>query len=161
MSSHSNFGEEKEAESSRLQDARVMLKWISFAKPKCVLGFEKLPTTSLPTMSTKNHGISVCLDSIEGWNPPVQLQDDSGKFEILVQLSLSLLHLQSSTFFGSTWMSSPIPITDDNIEFSEIIYTITRIVDPSCVGIIEIVASRYDIDKQLVTAQYGLDFTHI
>ena len=149
--------------------SRKILKWVAFTRPKLVFGFEKLPSSILPSMSPRSRGISICFEKLQGWNLPNQLLNDisDGKCGASIQLSLSLFHLPSSTFFGSTWMSSPIIIAlvgERNIQvpevfdFSEVIYVISRLKDASCIGILEIVVSKVDADKNLATAQFGYTF---
>lgn len=42
-----------------------------------------------------------------------------------------------------------------DIDYNEIIYMITRIVDPSCIGVVELVCNKIDSKKNLIVAQYG------
>ena len=149
------------------EESRRNLKWISFAKTKMVFGFDHLGTSSVPIMSGKTRGISRCIEKISGWHVPSEILRDIGSgsdsFEFSVQLSLSMFHLASSSFFGSTWMGRSVPLDYDDedladlidLEYNEILYLITRLADPSCIGVVEIVVSRTSTQKKLVTAQYG------
>lgn len=142
-------------------------KWLSFMKPRLVLGFDKIPRPNLPTMSSKYRGLALCFEKLQGWTIPVHLlQDlDLRDYEIILQFSLSLFHLKSKTFFGSTWMGSSIPLSDPNgktvlpdvidISYPEIIYLITRLTDPSCVAVVEIVVSKIDKSKKILMNQFG------
>lgn len=151
-------------------DTRRLLRWLSFARPKLILGFEHLSPAFIPGMGSKSKGISICFEKIFSWRPPRQVLDDldGGGFEISAQLSLSLFHLGSGTFFGSTWMGAPVPLGGDGREkvediidfhYNEVVYLISRITDPSCIGVVEIVASKEDVKKKMVVAQYGCGWT--
>lgn len=156
-----------ERRSQRDEESRRNLKWISFSKPRMVFGFDHLGSNNVPVMSAKTRGISICFEKISGWHIPPQIYQDLGlglnNFEFSVQLSLSMFHLSSSSFFGSTWMGRSVPLGSDNddlpdlidLEYNEIVYLISRLSDPSCIGVVEIVVSKISTQKKLVTAQYG------
>lgn len=139
---------------SRAHDAeRRTARWLSFAKPKLILGFEHLSPAYVPSMGSRKNGVSVCFDKITCWRPPRQLLADldAGGFEVSVQLSLSLFHLSSGTFFGSTWMGESHLLGGDgrdklpeliDFDYPEVVYFVSRITDPSCVAVVEIVASK-------------------
>lgn len=160
-------GPNAERRSSKDEESRRNLKWISFAKPRMVFGFDHLGSNNVPIMSGKTRGISMCFEKISGWHIPPQICQDLGlrlnNFEFSVQLSLSMFHLSSSSFFGSTWMGRSVPLEGDDdelpdlidLEYNEIVYLISRLADPSCVGVVEIVVSKTSTVKKLVTAQYG------
>lgn len=147
------------------------IRWLSFTKPKIVFGFENMSSNQLPATASASRGLSLCFDRINGWNIPSKVLDDisksRGKYDLSLQLSLSLFHFPSGTFFGSTWMGSPISISEDSsitrnlldTEYNETIYLITRIVDPTCVGVVELVCSKVDTNKSLIVAQYGCGFS--
>ena len=157
----------QEKRSFKDEESRRNLKWLSFSKPRMVFGFDHLGTNNVPIMSGKTRGISMCFEKISGWHVPPQIYQDlnigSNSFEFTVQLSLSMFHLASSSFFGSTWMGRSVPLGDNNddipdlidLEYNEIVYLLTRLTDPSCVGVVEIVVSKNSKSKKLVTAQYG------
>ena len=165
----SNVGGGGRLQSKRSQkdeEVRRVLRWVAFAKPKCIFGFDHLSPAFVPTMAGKSRGISISFEKVTGWRPPQQiLKDlDMGGFEVSVQLSLSFFHLNSASFFGSTWMGSPLPLGGDgrdsipdiiDFEYGEIVYLISRLTDHSCIGVVEIVASKYDTRKNVVVAQYG------
>lgn len=156
---------------SRAHDAeRRTARWLSFAKPKLILGFEHLSPAYVPSMGSRKNGVSVCFDKITCWRPPRQLLADldAGGFEVSVQLSLSLFHLSSGTFFGSTWMGESHLLGGDgrdklpeliDFDYPEVVYIVSRITDPSCVAVVEIVASKEDVRKDMVVAQYGCGWT--
>lgn len=156
-----------ERRSHKDEESRRNLKWISFSKPRMVFGFDHLGSSNVPVMSAKTRGISICFEKISGWHIPPQIYQDLGlglnNFEFSVQLSLSMFHLSSSSFFGSTWMGRSVPLGSDNedlpdlidLEYNEIVYLISRLADPSCIGVVEIVVSKTSTQKKLVTAQYG------
>lgn len=143
------------------------LRWTSFAKPKVVFGFEHLTANRVPSMSSTSRGLSVCFDQVQGWGIPSSVIDDvqknRGKFDISIQLSLSLFHFQSGSFFGSTWLGSPIYLEDQrsidqamlSIDYHEVVYLISRVSDPSCIGVVELICNKIDVKKSLIVAQYG------
>jgi hypothetical protein len=143
-------------------------KWLSFLKPRAVLGFDKIPRDSVPTMSGKYRGISLCFEKLQGWALPLQLlQDVENNYDLTLQLSLSLFHIKSKTFFGSTWMGSPIPLSDSqidiisnviDIDYGEILYIMSRLTDPSCVAVVEIVVSKIDKRNQVLVDQHGYGY---
>ena len=150
------------------EETRRILRWIAFAKPKVIFGFDHLSPAFVPTMAGKSRGLSISFEKVYGWRPPQQiLKDiDFGGFEVSVQLSLSFFHLNSASFFGSTWMGSPLPLGGDgkdsipdviDFDYGEIVYLISRLTDPSCIGVVEIVASKFDTRKNVVVAQYGYE----
>jgi len=149
----------------REAEARRNLKWLSFSKPKVVFGFEHLSPAYVPTMSNKSRGLSLVFEAVHGWSPPQQLlrDIDAGGFELRVQLSFSLFHMNSKSFFGSTWMGSPVSLGDGrdslpnviDFDYNDVLYLISRIIDPSCVGVVEIVASKIDSKRNLLVSQYG------
>lgn len=140
-------------------------KWLSFLKPRAVLGFDKIPRDNVPTMSGKYRGLSLCFEKLQGWALPLQLlQDIENNYELTLQLSLSLFHIKSKTFFGSTWMGSAIPLSDAqidvisnviDIDYGEILYIMSRLTDPSCVAVVEIVVSKIDKRNQVLVDQHG------
>ena len=147
-------------------EMRRNLRWLSFAKPKVMFGFEHLSPAFIPTMATKARGLSIAFEGVIGWSPPQLLLKElsEGDFELHVQLSFSLFHMTSKSFFGSTWMGAAIQLAGDRrdnfpdfleFDYSELVYMITRINDPSCVGIVEVVASKVDSHRNITVAQYG------
>jgi hypothetical protein len=156
-----------EKRSLKDEESRRNLKWISFSKPRIVFGFDHLTAIDIPLMSAKKRGISMCFEKISGWHVPPQIYQDLemglNNYEFFVQLSLSMFHMNSSSFFGSTWMGRSVPLGngDDelpdliDLEYNEILYLVSRIADPGCIGVVEIVVSRVSTKKKLVTAQYG------
>lgn len=141
------------------------LKWLAFAKSKLSLGFQHLDQSLLPLMSEDRHGYAICLEKISGWTIPAAVLKTfgDGSYEITVQLSLTMFHISTATFFGSTWLGPSILLgaNEKNLprlidfDYRDIIYMITRITDPACVGIIEVVVSKVDIQSKTVLAQYG------
>lgn len=145
------------------------LRWIAFMKPKAVFGFDHLSPISVPQMTSKLRGFSVNFEKILGWRPPHALNTylvAERVHEFSIQLSFSMFHLNSGSFFGSTWLGSPViiptdTITDDgapvviDIDYNEIIYLMSRLTDPSCVGVVELVASKIGTQKSPTTSQYG------
>ena len=158
---------------SRAEDeSRRFTRWISFTKPRTVLGFDRLSKAVAPNMKDTPRGIALSLSRVQGWSLPTQLLNDidSGDFYITVRLSLSLCHLQTKTFFGSTWLGMAVTVgqgdTDKipdvvDIDYSEIIYMISRLTDPSCVGIIEVVVSKVNKKKNVTISQHGCGWTII
>ena len=128
-------------------------------------GFDHLNANELPLMSAKPRGISLTLEKIIGWIIPFsQFKNiNSNEDDFTVQLSFSLFHFNSKSFFGSTWMGAPVSLSDGqdrlpvviDIDYNEIIYLISRLTDPSCVGVAEIVVSRVNKRQNIVSAQYG------
>jgi hypothetical protein len=141
-------------------------KWISFMKPRVVLGFEKIPRHLLPIMSQRSRGLALCFEKLQGWTVPVHLlQDlDVNDYDITLQLSLSLFHLRSRTFFGSSWIGTPVSLCDSgkdvlpdviDISYPDIVYLISRLTDPSCVAVVEIIVSKTDKVKKILMSQFG------
>ena len=146
---------------------RRTLKWLSFAKPRFVLGFDHLTPTDIPAMTSKARGIAITFESVMGWKFPKVL-DAGDEFEFTIALSLSLFHLSTGTFFGSTWMGNQLFPTENsservngNFECKDIVYMISRITDPSCVGIVEVVVSKTHKASKLLKAQYGYENNYL
>ena len=141
-------------------------KWLSFATPRVVLGFEQIPKEYQPNQSTKPRGLALCFEKVQGWTIPYQLYEDMDVkgYEVSVQLSLSMFHTVSRSFFGSTWMGASIQLSradKDNLDtvvdfdYNDLLYVITRLQDKSCVAVIEIVASTIDKENDVLVSQHG------
>jgi hypothetical protein len=155
-------------------ETRRNLKFSSFVKSKLSFGFKHLKASHVPMMGEQARGFALRFEKVEGWEFPKQVRrelmaaSERESFDIQVHLSLSMFHLNSSSFFGSTWTGPPVSIGDSleegkNIDFdyTDIVYMISRITDPSCVAVVEIVASKYDRRRNVVTAQFGCGWTMI
>ena len=162
-----NLGESKSNENKYFNKNKVY-RWISFAKQKCAFGFERLDNKEVPLMSSKVYGLSICFEKIQGWKVPKSLLNDlnSGLCEISLNLSLSLLHLKTFTFFGTTWIGThPISLVENkvpeviDIEYVDLVYLLSKLIDPSCIGVVEIIATRVEKNSKLTTAQYGYIFS--
>jgi hypothetical protein len=143
-------------------EVRRSLRWLAFSKPRLVFGFDHLPPAQVPSMSNKFRGLSIGFEKIIGWRLPTQIQHEvnSGQHDICAQLSLSLYHINSGSFFGTTWMGAPLALSYEgsdylDLDFSDVVYILSRLTDPSCVGVVELVISKIDIRRKLTTAQYG------
>ena len=152
-------------------EIRRNLRWTSFARPKVIFGFDHLSPAYVPSMSRNCQGLCVCLEKISGWHPPIDLvqQGDSGDSRISLSVNISLYHYNSVSFFGSTYTSESVLLSDDgarlpdtmNVDLSEVVYMLSRINDPSCIMVMEIVAEKEDITKNVVTGSYGCGWAQI
>jgi len=150
-------------------EERRFLRWTSFTKPKLVLGFDLLSPAWVPSMGNKTKGYSIAFERVLGFPVPNSLLSDvdQGGFEVSVQLSLSLFHMNSVSFFGSTWMGAPVLLTkggkqlprEVDFDCNELVYLMSRITDPTCLGIVEVVMSKRQISTDVVVAQYGCGWT--
>ncbi len=148
---------------------RRFLRWSSFATPRLVLGFDHVPPALVPTTGNKTKGYSLCFERVLGFPIPSSLlaDNDKGGHELSVQLSFSLFHMNSVSFFGSTWMGEPVALSKNGkqlpreVDFDclEIVYLMSRITDPTCLGIVEVVLSKKQISNDVVVAQYGCGWT--
>lgn len=141
--------------------------WLSYAKPRVVLGFDRIVSSgNTPVMSRKLHGFSLVFSNLQGWSLPSQLLSDvdSGDYYLSVRLSLSLCHLTSRTFFGSTWLGSAVLLGEgrhDSIpdvidfDYNDLVYLVSRLTDPSCVAIVEVVASKMQRGRNVTISQHG------
>jgi hypothetical protein len=145
------------------ENTRRSLKWSGFSRKNGAIGFERLTNSQLPEMSQKTHGISVVFEKIHGWKIPKNLLADlnNGLCDMRIHLSISLYHMKSLTFFGTAWNGASVPLPDSklqetlDVEYSDIIYILTRLIDTSCIGIVEVVASKIEKESNVTTAQYG------
>jgi hypothetical protein len=147
------------------EEARRNLKWVSFTRAKVSFGFQHLSAAYVPAMLEEPRGYCICLENVSGWSIPSAVLKEFGKgdYEITAQLSFSMFHLSSSTFFGTTWMGPSVVLGRGNtdmsktfdFEYADIVYMLSRITDPTCVGIIEVVVSKFDLRTNLVAAQFG------
>lgn len=147
------------------EEVRRNMKWVSHTRSRVSFGFQHLSAAYVPAMLEEPHGLCICLEKVSGWSIPAAVLKEFGKgdFEITAQLSFSMFHLSSSTFFGTTWMGPSVSLghgsTDMvktiDFEYTDIIYMLSRITDPTCVGIIEVVVSKFDLRKNLVASQFG------
>ena len=106
------------------------------------------------------------MEKVQGWTIPNQLLEDMDVkgYQVSVQLSLSMFHTQSCSFFGSTWMGAPIQLGEadkdslaDVVDFNynDLLYMISRLQDKTCVAVIEIVASTVDKKSDVLVSQHG------
>lgn len=155
------------------EESKRRSKWLNFARSKVSLGFQHLDSAFLPKMSEERHGFAIRFEKITGWNLPASVvkavdamsqKPDAPNYELQVRLSLSMYHLSSNSFFGSTWMGPPLPLGSTSklnlskvidFEYNDIIYMISRIIDSTCVAVIEVVLCQYDVEKSAMIAQYG------
>lgn len=113
-------------------------------------------------------GYSMCLEKVSGWSIPLAVTNEFRSegdvdYEVSVQLSMSMFHIPTASFFGSTWMGTPVSLGHGDVDiprvidfdYNEIVYLMTRIIDTTCVAILEIVVSKFDMRKQMTAAQYG------
>jgi hypothetical protein len=152
-----------------LAEARRNLKWLSFAKNHVSFGFQHLPPAFVPAMSNECRGLAICFERVVGWQiPPTVFKEfDKKDYSLTVQLSLSMFHLRSASFFGSTWMGPEIQLGDNALDasgniakavdfnYQDIVYLMSRISDSSCVGVLEIVVSKRDTRKEMIASQFG------
>lgn len=136
------------------------IKWVAFAKPNLVLPL----CPPLPALASKPKGFSCCFDKVEGWNPPAKLLKESAKYETSVQLSFSFYNIKTASFFGSTWMGVAVTLKEkmpDVVDFyyGDILYALTRVSDPNCVGIVEIVVTQCEKGSKLLVSQFGCGWT--
>ena len=154
------------------EELKRRLKWLNHAKNKVTFGFNHLDSAYLPQMSEDRHGYAIYFDKITGWNVPgivgkaleSRVNKTATNVELQVRLSMSMYHLATCSFFGSTWMGPPMSL-DENVlqnlnkvidfQYQDIVYMITRIIDPSCVAIVEIVLCQYDKERQTMVSQFG------
>ena len=147
-------------------DFKRFQRWLSFTRPRVVLGFDRVMSAEAPVMSRKLHGLSLAFSSLQGWSLPSQLlsEIDTGDYYVSVRLSLSLCHISSKTFFGSTWLGSPVLLGEGrhedipdviDFDYNEIVYILSRLTDPACVGIIEVVVSKMQRGKNVTVSQHG------
>jgi Ca2+-binding EF-hand superfamily protein len=155
----------KRSSQSKLRTAR----WAGYSKDHETLTFENIPAKFQPSMFENRHGLALYLEKIDGWRLPKSVygQLGEGKFHLSLQLSLSLFHLTSGTFFGTTWMGPRISLSnpekaytkDVELQFKEMIYLVSRINDETCVGVVEIVVGKENEDVNLTAGQYGCGWT--
>ncbi|KAJ1442329.1 hypothetical protein B484DRAFT_442214 [Ochromonadaceae sp. CCMP2298] len=145
------------------------MKWTAFTRAKVSFGFQHLSPAYIPAMVEDPQGWCICFEKVSEWSIPAAVMKEfgDGDYEITAQLSLSLFHLASSTFYGTTWMGPSVSLAhgDSEIpkvftfEYPDIVYLLTRITDPTCVAIVEIVVSKFDLRKNLTAAQFGCGWT--
>jgi hypothetical protein len=210
------------------EESRRFIKWFSFARSNMSFGFQHLPPVSVPSMVEDRTGYAIRFEKITGWSIPngivkaiTAIQEDVGKYDYRIQLSMSMYHMTSNTFFGTTWMGTPVqlnpsifnitestatvPVEDDpllssmrgsksgfygtsmtpeqlaalqkeenakekktktittktilsrviDVDYQDLVYMISRITDPNCVAVLEVVLSKVNKDSKLSIAQYG------
>lgn len=147
------------------EETKKIIKWLSFARTNVSFGFQHLGPAYLPLMTEERRGYSLYFDKVSGWNIPQSVirSFGDGDYEVIVQLSLSLYQISTNTFFGSSWMSPPVSlgnskrISTNILEFecNDLVYFLTRIIDPACVAVIEIVVSKVDPRKNSIVNQFG------
>lgn len=141
------------------------VRWAGYAKDHLAMTFDHVPAKYHPSMFENRHGMALYLEKIDGWRLPKSVfeQLGKGKVHLSLQLSLSLFHLTSGTFFGTTWMGPRIALSDPEkafskdveLQFKEMIYLVSRINDETCVGVVEIVVGKEDDEVNLTAGQFG------
>jgi len=164
-----NEGDKKYLPALEQEESRRNLKWILFARSRISFGFHHLGPSQLPNMSGERRGISICFEKVCGWSIPQNVLKmlGSGDCELTAQLSLSMFHLPSNTYFGTTWMGPTVSLGSNHrkipdivdFDYSDIVYMITRLADPACIAVIEIVVSKIDTRRNFVLAQFGCGWT--
>lgn len=163
------IGGKKESKGDRLprgnDSGRRVHHFINFTGERLSLGFSHLPVALQPASNESRHANSLYIDKVNGWRIPKHVYDQAvkGKFNVGVHLSLSLFHLSSGSFFGSTWMSPRIEIDDLDRSFSrdidipmqEIVYLMSKVLDQTCVGVIEVIAGLYNKSFTISSSQFG------
>ena len=148
---------------SRDDDIRRNLRWVAFTKPRAVFGFDHLSPITIPTHSGLR-GFAITFEKITGFSIPSTFIGHA----FSIQLSFSFFHIKSQSFFGSTWLSFPVDIPADSpgdavsivdIDINDIIYFVSRLTDPACVGVVEIVASLQSSAGKVPAGQYGCGWT--
>ena len=152
-------------------ETRRNLRWASFARPRVIFGFDHLSPAYVPSMARNCSGLCICVEKISGWRPPLDLirSTESKGVRVSLCLNISLYHYNSVSFFGSTWTSDSVPLMDDGgsmpdtlaVDLSEVVYMLSRINDPSCILVVEIVAEKEDVEKNVVTGSYGCGWTQV
>ncbi len=139
--------------------------WSTFTGERSTLGFSHLPVALQPTANEDRHANALYIDRVNGWRLPKHVYDQAvkGKYNVGVHLSLSLFHLSSGSFFGSTWMSPRVEIDDlersfsrdMDIQMQEMVYLVSRVMDPTCVGVVEVIAGLYNSSFTVCANQFG------
>lgn len=142
-----------------------LVKWGAFAKGRKTMTFDHLAPKFHPSMFENRRGLALYLDKVDGWRLPKNVfeQLGNGQNRLSLQLSMSLFHLSTGTFFGSTWMGPRMPLEDVEkaftrdieVQFKEMIYLISRINDETCVGVVEIVVGKEDEEFGIISGQFG------
>lgn len=159
------------SKSKALDEGSRLARWSSLLKTKLSFGFHHLSPAHLPSMSEERRAYALCFEKVTNWHLPETILKafGEGDYEITLQLSLSFYHLNSASFFGSTWMGPAISLGSSDrklpaaldFDYADIVYFLSRISDPSCVAVIEIVVSKFDNQRNLVTKQFGCGWTMI
>jgi hypothetical protein len=149
---------------SKDDENRRLAKWRNFTKPRIIFGFDHMHKADIPAMANKPRGLVLLFSRIIGWYIPREINVHDTLHTYSIQLSLSLYHINTGYFFGSTWLGSPVPLMENpndhlpdiiDVDYNEIVYLITRLTDPSCVGVVEIVASKHQVHGNLLVSQHG------
>lgn len=145
------------------QELKSSLKWESFARDNEVFGFDHLNAAECPSMSATPRGLALTFCDLHGWSLPSLLTDEDNfdRLDVVIQLSLSLYHMKSRSFFGSTWMGEEVLLSKKdlnnskiNCSINDIVYIVSRITDASCVCLAEVVVSLSD-ERGIKTKQFG------
>ena len=153
-------------------------RWLNFSVQKTMVGFER---AIAPRMSS--HAIPFCLSlfAVDNWVLPKKLAEEtkrSNDVEVTFSLSLSFYYRKRRRFFGNTWIGRQVPKkevhksdarggADDergakkayDVVPNELVYWYTFIDDPSCVAVVELVATVTDAKEKVTVAQYGCGWT--
>lgn len=113
-------------------------------------------------------GIRVHFDRIDGFRlPPAFAKELKGasKSKLEFCIHLSLFHTSSQSFFGNTWVSplqkaSMSGKKSSRLDLSSIqVALCTRIADPGCLAVAEIVVVEKDASGNQILGQYGVGWT--
>ena len=144
-------------------ELKSSLKWEAFLRNNEVFGFDHLHASECPSMSPSPRGLALTFCDLNGWSLPSLLttEETFGTVDVVIQLSLSLYHMKSKSFFGSTWMGEEVLLSKKdlnnskiNCTINDIVYIISRITDASCVCLAEVVVSLCD-ERGIKTKQFG------
>ena len=149
-------------------------RWLTFLQQntEAVALIEDLPPQDQPARALRSHGYALVLERVSNWRVPEALRSRvaSSGHSLRLSLSLSLFHLRSRTFFGSTWMGPRVHTLGaeaaaegaaPSVAVGEVVYLVSCIEDPSCLLVLELVATEYDDVGDRSIEQYGCGWSFL
>ncbi|KAJ8607018.1 hypothetical protein CTAYLR_006253 [Chrysophaeum taylorii] len=127
----------------KVKSERRRRRWQAFSRRR-----RRVAVEEGPHIATRLIPVCLRLRRSEGWSAP------PGVKKHMICVSLSFFDCASRRFFGGTWVSRMV---EPKAEFEELAYWCTRVDDPACVLVVELVAC--EVVEGRCAAQYGCGWT--
>mmetsp|Transcript_34093 Transcript_34093/g.50049 ORF Transcript_34093/g.50049 Transcript_34093/m.50049 type:complete len:1438 (+) Transcript_34093:97-4410(+) len=146
---------------SHKKRTRLLHQWLKFSD-RVVLITNEIPKDMAPSQAKNVQTYAMQILRINPWPIPpnlLKIIQKANARALSYSVSMSFYHILSKRFFGSTWigrnyLNSSVE-EDGSLETNELVYFQSKIMDPNCFAVIELVATKHDLQQQKITGQYA------